>query len=266
MQEKNELTICFKCGEIHTKCLGHPHLKNSPDGKFHPCRNEPMENGNCRMHGGATPKGVFSQNFKHGRRSKYLNDVKGKRKKLLEESTMAGNKLPDVIDELGIERMRLRELVQLLDDSTIREYWREILLCASNLRELICDPPEIKVGDDMKDPETVLQEKREMAIFSLWKILDRISENNQLFKDIHYATNRIRKMEETNAKLREANVNELIKKQRLIPVEHFSLMIENVAIVLQQSPMDIRVRQINDLKEIYSKLPQLIQEPILLEE
>lgn len=32
-----------------------------------------MENGRCRMHGGATPAGIASPNYKHGRYSKYLS-------------------------------------------------------------------------------------------------------------------------------------------------------------------------------------------------
>lgn len=36
------------------------------------CKNSPMENGRCRMHGGLSLRGAASKTFVHGRRSKYL--------------------------------------------------------------------------------------------------------------------------------------------------------------------------------------------------
>ena len=36
-----------------------------------PCNSNAMANGKCYKHGGATPKGVHSPHYKHGRRSKY---------------------------------------------------------------------------------------------------------------------------------------------------------------------------------------------------
>jgi hypothetical protein len=35
-----------------------------------PCKQAAMKNGRCRMHGGKTPIGEQSANFKHGRRTK----------------------------------------------------------------------------------------------------------------------------------------------------------------------------------------------------
>ena len=36
------------------------------------CRKPGMENGRCKLHGGATPRGIASANFKDGRYSKHL--------------------------------------------------------------------------------------------------------------------------------------------------------------------------------------------------
>ncbi len=36
------------------------------------CKNAPMANGRCRMHGGKSLCGIASPRFKHGRYSKYL--------------------------------------------------------------------------------------------------------------------------------------------------------------------------------------------------
>jgi hypothetical protein len=41
-----------------------------------PCRRPPLEGRTrCRLHGGATPAGVASPHFRHGRRSRYLKDL-----------------------------------------------------------------------------------------------------------------------------------------------------------------------------------------------
>ena len=37
-----------------------------------PCKNPGMENGRCRLHGGLTPRGPESKNWKHGRYSKFI--------------------------------------------------------------------------------------------------------------------------------------------------------------------------------------------------
>src|SRR5262249_44606649 len=37
-----------------------------------PCQARPYPNGRCRVHGGATPGGFASANFKHGKYSRFL--------------------------------------------------------------------------------------------------------------------------------------------------------------------------------------------------
>lgn len=72
--KKASAEVCPDCGEVHTRCTGHKKVKNSPDGRLHPCMRHPMKTsgtGKCRMHGGQTPKGAANPNFKDGRRSKY---------------------------------------------------------------------------------------------------------------------------------------------------------------------------------------------------
>ena len=256
--------MCQKCGEIHPKCAAHRKLKNSPDGEYHPCGQKPMENGNCRLHGGKTPRGVFSPHYKHGKRSKYLNELKGKRKKLLESCVIPPNKLPNILDNIELEEMRMHELLQMLDNSTMIERWIELQARFSGLLALIFNPPEITTDENFRDPEDILKEKIEAQAKAIAGIFAKFAGNERLFEKIQDSNERIRRFQETNAKLRAANIEELMKTQKLVPVERFTLFTEMVAKILHQSPMEIRQRQINDLREEFMKLPELIREPYLL--
>jgi hypothetical protein len=68
------------------------------------CKNAPMQNGRCRMHGGTTPKGVDSPQYKTGRYSKYVSQD-------LQSSIQALDEYPllDLADELQTQRALLSE-------------------------------------------------------------------------------------------------------------------------------------------------------------
>ena len=75
------------------------------------CMNWGMSNGRCRMHGGKTPKGIASANWKHGRFSKYLPT--GLRNRYEEE--LADPELLALNDEIALLRSRLSTLLEGLD-------------------------------------------------------------------------------------------------------------------------------------------------------
>lgn len=72
------------------------------------CRRPPMANGRCRLHGGATPKGEASANFKHGRYSAVFQG------KLAEKfgAHAADEKPLDLLPELAIQRTMLAGFVE----------------------------------------------------------------------------------------------------------------------------------------------------------
>lgn len=72
------------------------------------CRRPPMANGRCRLHGGATPKGEESANFRHGR---YSQAFQGK---LAEKfgAHAADEKPLDLLPELAIQRTMLAGYVE----------------------------------------------------------------------------------------------------------------------------------------------------------
>ena len=77
-------------------------------GKDKTCQKSPMANGRCRLHGGATPSGPASPNYKHGR---YADAFKGKLAgKFLQAS--ADHKPLDLLPELAVQRSLLSQYVE----------------------------------------------------------------------------------------------------------------------------------------------------------
>lgn len=76
-----------------------------------PCQNWGMLNKRCRMHGGKTPRGIASANWKHGRFSKYLPT--GLRHRYEEE--LGDPELLALNDEIALLRSRLSTLLEKLD-------------------------------------------------------------------------------------------------------------------------------------------------------
>ena len=76
-----------------------------------PCKSWGMSNGRCRLHGGKTPKGIASANWKHGRYSKYMPTG------LLDryEEGIADPELLALDDEIALVRSRLSTLLEKID-------------------------------------------------------------------------------------------------------------------------------------------------------
>lgn len=91
-------------------------------GKDRTCQKAPMANGRCRLHGGATPNGPDSANYKHGR---YADVFKGKmadRFQRAQADTQPMDLLPELyaqravfetyLDEVGNrQKLKLNELL-----------------------------------------------------------------------------------------------------------------------------------------------------------
>lgn len=99
--------VCCRCGK---KVCG-AKLRN----KQARCRNDrPMPNGRCRLHGGATPEGMASPNWKHGGRSKHrwLADLPGDQVRL-------GDRFNAALDDPNLTVLRH---AIALNDSMITSY------------------------------------------------------------------------------------------------------------------------------------------------
>lgn len=87
------------------------------------CKKRPMENGRCRNHGGATPKGVQHHNYKHGGYSKYLP------KALLEKYKEADSNedLLSLREEMALITTRLYELSEMVNDTAGKTKYKELV-------------------------------------------------------------------------------------------------------------------------------------------
>lgn len=92
--------------------------KSKSTGK--PCQREAMANGRCYVHGGATPKGPQSPNFKHGRYSKYLP------KQLADKyhDALTDPDLTNVRHEIALIDALIMENIDALDTGSNREFWK----------------------------------------------------------------------------------------------------------------------------------------------
>lgn len=73
------------------------------------CQRSPMQNGRCYLHGGATPSGEQSANFKHGRYSEYFQGRLAS--KLAQQEAEKGDPL-DLVPELQVQRAMLAEYIE----------------------------------------------------------------------------------------------------------------------------------------------------------
>ncbi len=97
-----------------------------------PCENPAMENGRCRKHGGATPSGVASSRFKHGRYSKHLPT------RLIDryEETLADGQLTSLKDEIALVDLRIADTIEGLDTGESGELWMALGMAARALRDI----------------------------------------------------------------------------------------------------------------------------------
>lgn len=108
----------------------------------------------CYMHGGATPTGVASPHFKHGRYSKYLPS------QLLEKYKDASQDadLLALRDEISLIDVRIRELVEKIPQGgathswiDLRAAWGELLSAQRNNDETKMRLAFLKVGDIIRN-------------------------------------------------------------------------------------------------------------------
>lgn len=83
----------------------------------------------CRIHGGMTPKGIASPNFRHGRYSKSLPDRLVSRY----QDSLSDPELLNLTDEIALVDSRLAELVNRQDSKASAKVWNELVEGYNNL-------------------------------------------------------------------------------------------------------------------------------------
>ena len=96
-----------------------------------PCRAAAMKNGKCRLHGGATPGGVASPHFRHGRRSRYLKLLSGDLRAGF-RAALSDKQLLSLREEVALLTARTMQLLGRLRTQEGAEYeatWAELRTC-----------------------------------------------------------------------------------------------------------------------------------------
>lgn len=89
-----------------------------------------MPNGRCRMHGGSTPSGPLSPNYKHGFYSKYLP---ARFAELF--SALEGRDLLDLTEDIKLLHARLMDVAKRVDGGESGERWKQALSLYNQLLE-----------------------------------------------------------------------------------------------------------------------------------
>jgi len=114
----------------------------------------------CRIHGGATPKGIESKSFKHGRNSKYLPDKLATRFQDFDNERNCG-RLSTLDEQIDLVYLRISILCESLDSGNSLSAWKIVDRSFKKLKDAVhlndpkkfqnalCDFEEaIKTGKD----------------------------------------------------------------------------------------------------------------------
>lgn len=111
-----------------------------------PCRAPAMANGRCHKHGGATPSGIASSQFVHGRKSRHLPP--GLLSETAEQSRARGQAVLSLMDDLHDQEGRLAELRQALnDEGNVRANLRALSIRAA--------APDATIADILPDLQQI---------------------------------------------------------------------------------------------------------------
>ena len=175
-----------------------------------PCHGPAMANGRCRMHGGMTPGGIASPQFKTGRYSKYLP---GRLSERYQEATEDADLLA-IREDVALLDARLADVLSRVDTGESGEMWKQ-------LRDQVGLYRKAKEGER----ETVLSE-----LFSL--IETGLSEI--------YAWQEVRQLLQERRKLVESERKRLIDMQQMITTEEALLLMKRLSEIVKTHVTDQR--------------------------
>lgn len=135
------------------------------------CRQPPMANGRCRLHGGKSLRGIASPSWKTGAHSKYLPT------RLRQRYDEAANdvELNALQDQLALVHTRVLELLERIDTGESGHIWRR-------LKDEMAAFEDANRRDDMNDAAMHLRELRQLINMGLadWAIWDEIKDTLEL--------------------------------------------------------------------------------------
>jgi len=201
---------CIKRGWRNAMKTKEPHAtkicgaKTRNGGK---CKNKPMGNGRCRMHGGKTPKGVDSPHFKTGRYSKYMPSG------LLEihEEMTNDPQLMSLRENIALTDTLLANLLPRLDTGESGKAWEMV-------KKLIKTAKHAYHAENLANMMQAFDDMEDLA--------------NQ--RILHYETEKeVRQTLDTRRKLVEAENRITLQQENAISIEQLMLFVSQVLGVIQ---------------------------------
>lgn len=178
------------------------------------CHNKPMRNGSnrCRLHGGATPRGMASPHFKTGRYSRYLPARLQERYHEAESDSS----LLELRGEISLMDARTAEILTNLQDGDTRKLWENLQSAWSEFEEATI----------MKDSE-----RAKRAVNQIGRIIKRGNEIYTSWVEVYGVTDQRRKLVESERK-------RLVELHQTITVERLMLLITAIAGVVKEHVED----------------------------
>jgi hypothetical protein len=201
-----------------------------------PCKSSPMTNGRCRLHGGLSPKGPSSPQFKHGRYSKYMPPAMAS---MIEDMAADPNRL-DQTQQLGILDMLLVETLKDFNAGGGGRVWDE-------LKKLKQDYDRAKARKDTDTMVQVVNEVFAMIESSYGRYLAS-KESREIIAD--------------RRKLTESERKRMMEEKQMIPVDQVVIALSKIGDSIRIHVPDDRAKQyiFNDVLSIIGSFQQAERE------
>lgn len=176
------------------------------------CSNNAMPNGRCYWHGGATPSGVASANYKHGRYAKRIPDrlVQDYQKSINDPDLLALNA------EISLVDSRLSDLLSRVDTGESGDLWNQVQGSFMEFRSANA------TGD---------QEKMAIALTDLNRIINLGVDDYRAWDEIGKALEQRRRLVESERKRR-------TEMESMITAERQMLLIAGILGVIRENVTD----------------------------
>jgi hypothetical protein len=216
------------------------------------CKNSPMPNGRCRMHGGKNPKGIEHHNYKHGRYSKSVPTRMAER---YEEVLRDPERL--VLDhELAVAVARNEELLNTLYSGDGRHF-RKKLAEEKNavLKAQRLAAKAAQRGD--QEAETRYNAESSEHLEELFRLVDRGASDMERWREWLENSDYIRKISESERKRK-------VEDQQMASLEEVMAMMGAVLAIITRHVPDPLARSAigNDIEALISS-PRSISEGIV---
>jgi hypothetical protein len=210
--EKNKHGVPLICKDTPCKGVKMDNLCGAKTRSGSACKNRPMLNGRCRMHGGKSLGGLASPNFIHGRYSKFLPTHLAERY----QEAVRDPELLALREEIALVDARVHDLLKRVDTGEAGRLWKEIRGTYAELRQAISK-------GDANTMVTALD------------CMEEIIENG---KGDYYAWGEVYKLIEQRRRLAESERKRLVAMEQMISTERAMVMISNISHLIRENVTD----------------------------